>query len=857
MKLEDLTPEQLQVVQNNLAKLTPEKQAQFQQVLQELQKRKAGEVAQVHFLDFVKHMWPGFIGGRHHRIMAEKFEAVARGEIKRLAISLPPRHAIMTAMKIPTLRGLIPMADVVVGDYVFGPDGAPVKVLGKSEVFKDRELYRVTTDDGASLVVDGEHLWTVRLDRKVKNWRDYTTEDLWLRQEGWVVKQQPHGKQKFFKGKSNDFRAPMLPTTQPAQYPEKTLPIDPYVLGVWLGDGSRNNAVITCHDDDAVFVRPEIERRGYKTTDQATRYTFGVLGLQVQLRNLGVLNNKHIPRAYLEASPTQRRDLLKGLMDTDGNISQKGQCFFAQSNRAFIESVAELIRSLGVKANVLESEAKIGDKSYGPSWKISFYASDVCKLPRKEDRTLKNNRKFGRYIKVEKLAIVGDTQCIKVDRDDGLFLAGEGYICTHNTKSEFASYLLPAWFLGNYPQKQIMQASHTADLAVNFGRKVRNLVDSDKYKAVFRDVELQTDSKSAGRWGTNKGGVYNALGVGGGAAGKGADIFIIDDPHNEQDIINGNTEVFDKAWEWYMSGPRQRLQPGGAVIVVHTRWSKKDLIGRLLDYAAKNPEADQWEYIEFPAIFDEGTENERSLWPEFWPLPELKKIRNTIAPYLWNAQYMQNPTTEEGALIKKEWWRPWQYENPPDCEFVIMSLDPAQEAHNRADFSAVTVWGVFYKEDEDTGARTTNVIILDAWKARMEFPHLKREMIEYYREWQPDVFIVEKKSAGAALYQEFRAMGIPVSEFTPTKGNDKIARVNSITDMFASGMVWAPEGMRWAEEVMQECSDFPNGEHDDYVDTVSQALIRIRRGGFIKLPSDYEDDEVLQRYGRGKRLYAL
>lgn len=424
-----------------------------------------------------------------------------------------------------------------------------------------------------------------------------------------------------------------------------------------------------------------------------------------------------------------------------------------------------------------------------------------------------------------------------------------------HTKSEFASYLLPAWFLGNYPQKKIMQASHTAELAVNFGRKVRNLVDSKSYKDIFPDVQLQTDSKAAGRWGTNKGGVYNALGVGAGAAGMGADIFIIDDPHNEQDIINGNTDVFDKAWEWYQSGPRQRLQPGGGIIVVHTRWSKKDLIGKLLDHAAKNPDADQWEYIEFPAIFHEDTPEEESLWPEFWPLPELNKIKNTIAPHLWSAQYMQNPTTAEGALIKKDWWRHWDKEDPPECEYTIMSLDAAQEAHNRADYNAVTLWGVFYM-DNARGMPIANIILLNAWKARMEFPELKRSMLEEYQSWEPDTFIVEKKSNGAALYQELRATGIPVAEYTPSKGNDKIARVNAVSTIFESGMVWAPTDRRWAQEVIDECSNFPNGENDDFVDSTTQALIRFRNGGFIRLHSDYEDEENDFKH-RGKRYYAL
>ena len=407
-----------------------------------------------------------------------------------------------------------------------------------------------------------------------------------------------------------------------------------------------------------------------------------------------------------------------------------------------------------------------------------------------------------------------------------------------HSKSEMASYLLPAWYLGKYPDRQIMEASHTAELSVGFGRKVRNLLDTAKYQDIFPGVSLQQDSKSAGRWGTNRGGVYNALGVGGSAAGKGANLFVIDDPFSEQDIITGNSAgVFDAVWEWYMSGPRQRLQPGGGIIVVHTRWGKRDLIGRLLDYASKNPGADQWEYIEFPAIMPSG----KSLWPEYWPIEELEKIKATIAPHLWNAQYMQNPTGEEGALLKRDWWQDWTKDDPPKCDYIIMSLDAAQEAHNRADYNAVTIWGVFERENEH-GDNINNVILLEAWRERMEFPELKRSMFKMYSEWNPDTFIVEKKSNGAALYQEMRAAGIPVTEFTPSKGNDKISRVNAVSDMFSSGLIWASKERRWAQEVMDECAEFPNGDHDDYVDSVTQALIRVRKGGFLRLPMDEEDD---------------
>ena len=417
-------------------------------------------------------------------------------------------------------------------------------------------------------------------------------------------------------------------------------------------------------------------------------------------------------------------------------------------------------------------------------------------------------------------------------------------IAPRHGKSELISYLAPAWFLGKYPHKKVIMASHTADLAVDFGRRVRNLVADEKYKDIFPQIELQQDSKSASRWGTNFKGEYFAIGVGGALAGRGADLFIIDDPHSEQEAKQMRPEVFLPAWEWFQSGPIQRLMPGGAIIVVMTRWSKLDLTAQIVNHMVKNEDADQWEVVEFPAILPSG----KALWPDFWPVEELEAKKVGMDPRYWQAQYMQDPTAEEGALIKREWWQIWDKESPPECEFIIMSLDAAQEANNRADYNALTTWGVFQNEETNV----CNIILLNSVKKRMEFPELKAMVLQEYKEWEPDAFIVEKKSNGSALYQELRRMGVPVSEFTPGKGQDKIARVNAVSDLFSSGIVWAPD-RRWAKEVIEECNDFPSGANDDLVDSTSQALLRFRNGGFLRLPTDEPDDEIF--YRRKQNVY--
>ena len=410
-----------------------------------------------------------------------------------------------------------------------------------------------------------------------------------------------------------------------------------------------------------------------------------------------------------------------------------------------------------------------------------------------------------------------------------------------HTKSEFASYLLPAWFLGQYPDKKIIQTAHTAELSVGFGRKVRNLVDSDDYKTIFPKVALRADSKAAGRWSTSQGGEYFAIGVGGAVTGKGADLLIIDDPHSEQEGQSIDPSVFDKVYEWYTSGPRQRLQPGGAIVVVMTRWHKRDLTGQIIKSSVQREGVDAWEVIEFPAIMPSGS----PLWPEFWPMKELESLRNELPATKWSAQYQQNPTSEEGALVKREWWKRWEEDDPPPCEFIIQSWDTAFLKTQRADFSACTTWGVFYRPDDD-GITQPNVILMDAYKERLEFPELKKTAYDFYQHWQPEAFVVEAKAAGTPLIFELRAMGIPVSEYTPSRGNDKISRVNAVSDLFASGIIWAPE-TRWAEEVIEEFAAFPAGEHDDLVDSSTQALLRFRQGGFVRLQSDEEDEPLHKR----------
>jgi predicted phage terminase large subunit-like protein len=399
-----------------------------------------------------------------------------------------------------------------------------------------------------------------------------------------------------------------------------------------------------------------------------------------------------------------------------------------------------------------------------------------------------------------------------------------------HTKSEFASYLFPAWMVGKNPKLKVIQTTHTGELAVRFGRKMKNLVDTNEFAQVFEDCKIAADSKAAGRWETNKGGEYYAAGIGGAITGRGADLLIIDDPHSEQDALSET--AMDSAYEWYTSGPRQRLQPGGAIVIVMTRWSTKDLTGKLLN-AQTEPKADKWEVIEFPAIMPSNT----PVWPNYWKLEELEGVKASLSEGKWQAQWQQNPTSEEGSIIKREWWQEWKEKEIPDLIHIIQSYDTAFSKKETADFSAITTWGVFYPPNKGP-----HLILVDVRKGRWDFPELKKIALEEYKYWEPETVIIEAKATGTPLTHELRQIGVPVVNFTPSKGNDKHVRVNSVAPLFEAGKIYYPADKRWAEEVIEECAAFPYGEYDDLVDSTTQALMRFRQGSFINLPDDYQDE---------------
>ncbi len=445
-------------------------------------------------------------------------------------------------------------------------------------------------------------------------------------------------------------------------------------------------------------------------------------------------------------------------------------------------------------------------------------------------------------------------------------------IAPRRGKSERSSYLFPAWYIGRFPKKKIMAISNVKTLASDFGAKIRNLMDTDEYKAVFPNVRLAKDAQAKDKWRTNYKGEYFAGGVGSTVYGRGADILLIDDLHSEIASIDGGMEPpskddYDAAWNWYQS-ILSRLHPKGSILVVMQRWSKHDLTGRLIDAARRTPGSHQWEVITVPALEEtkdfDGNITYESTWPEYWSTKSMVQLRETMmaepgGAWRWNSMYQQNPGADSIAMFKRDYWKRWDKPKPPACEFIIQSWDMAAGSKERSNYSACTTWGVFsLSEKEDK--RLYNIILLDAERGKWDFPDLKKAVMRKYdtvvKDGHPDCLLVENKSAGMQLIQELKATGIPVTPVTPG-GNqwmkmsgvshDKVSRANRVLEMFTSGLVWAPH-KGWAEEVIEECANFPdNGQYDDYVDTMTQALTRFREGGFIRFDTDEEEEEVREQ----------
>jgi len=433
------------------------------------------------------------------------------------------------------------------------------------------------------------------------------------------------------------------------------------------------------------------------------------------------------------------------------------------------------------------------------------------------------------------------------------------FLPPRSSKSVICSKLFPAWYVGRHPQHEILTVSHSDQLASDFGRSVRDLVNYDLFNTVFPQVELRSDVRAAGKWKTNQGGTYYAAGVRSQIAGRGAHVAILDDVMSEEDSFSETGRRYVK--EWYPSGLRTRIMPNGSIVIINTRYHEDDLCGWLLRQESQIELENKWEVIKIPAWIDEPSSKLLNLpvgssyFPEWKPSEILKndeeEIKASNGSRYWESLYMQNPVPDTGGIIKKKWIQWWDYDEPPACDYIIQTYDTAFSTKTTADFSVIQTWGIFeHMETDSTGRENwvSNLILLGNEKGRFDYPALRTKAQELYDYHKPDVCIIEKKASGQSLIQDLRRAGLPVLDYIPDR--DKTARVYAATPMMEAGRVWLPKGHEWSDDLYGEAITFPNARHDDQVDAMTMAIHYMKESWNLTHPDDPDYEEGYERKKR-------
>lgn len=828
----------------------------------------------------------------HHKLIIDAIQKLADGQyndVDGVMIFMPPGAAKALALDtpIPTPGGWRRMGDLQIGDRVFDEAGKVCNVTWVSPVWKNRPVYRVLTDCGDEIIADRDHEWLVRLCRKTrrplkKNGlgrppnanRDDPSSHFKIK-ETWQLARKRH-------------KRPLIKRASALELPEAELPIDPYLLGVWLGDGTSSTMTISSSVDDQPWMRAELERLGYKTGSRSVPTIFAVHGVRAAFVSMGLIDDthhntygrKHIPQVYMRASASQRLALLQGLIDTDGTVCRKrGSATFCNTNVELALQVRELVRSLGVKAGWSETPAMLNGKFCGMAYKVSFYLKNAARLPRKARLCRDQYRTPDTYVEVEPAGIA-DTVCIEVDSPSHLFLAGYSMTPTHN--SSYASVLAPAWLLGRNPGVNVIATSYGDDLAQKFGRRVRHICRSGDFSKVM-STTIRGDNQDVKDWSLENGSEYRASGLQGTITGIRADFLLIDDPVKNAEEANSQI-IRDKIWEAYNFNVDSRLKPKGKIFIIMTRWSEDDLCGRLLGEKWKG-QSGLWRttdgllyhVINLPLLAEHpddplGRKVDELLWPEWFERKKADRLRENARKggtfaRLWSSLYQQRPAPNEGAILAKHYWRKWEKKDLPECSMIFLCYDTAFEEGEENDYSAMTAWGVFdHTSKKSTGEefKHQHVILLGAWMERVsavdlmdiavtgydaEDEHGRRVKVKSHCQlFTPDIVLVEKRASGIQLIQEMKRKRIPVKAWLP-KGKPgakgKLPRAHAIAVILEQGSVWYVPGTK-TEAVLDQCAAFPFGTHDDGVDTVTMALAFFRDKWIFKTAEDELDEDELK-----------
>jgi predicted phage terminase large subunit-like protein len=755
------------------------------------------------------------------RLVDQALLDLADGRDKRLMIFAPPQEGKLVAddTRVPTPDGWVRHGDLRPGSVVFHPSGRQVKVAEVHE--PAMASLRVHFSDHTSILVHPAHEWTV-WDRKRGRWLTMETRQL----AAVPLSSGPPGKRghwyRFF-----------LPLREALDCPDVDLPVEPYTLGVWLGDGSTTKPAITHHPDDCYeMAYTATARCVHPTTGIITTYYSGQM--QRDLREAGVFGNKHIPAAYLRASTRQRRALLAGLIDTDGHVSASGQVSFDNANEGLVRSTAELIRTLGYRAHVHRPTppklSSSGIQGKLAMWRVTFTPHDQgpARLERKAAVRLGGARK-----RTSITAIAAEApnvgRCITVDTDDGLYLVGEGMLPTHN--SERCSRFFPLWTLTQDAGTRVAIVSYSDDIARRWGWQLR--LDVETFSGAEDQIDLGLrlyERPAAGYWrvrGTH--GSVSCVGIAGSLSGKAVDLLIIDDPHKDLEQAN-SVKYRERAWRFWQAVAIPRLGPNSKVLLMTTRWHESDLAGKLLETEGDKAAGGKWRVVSIPAQCENPktdllgrAEGEYMTSARGRTAKDWEERRKDVGEYVWAALFQQRPAPAEGNLFKRLWWRYWT----PAGEHRIYlggrvadlrdswrfgTVDLAASTRTSADYTVIAAW-----------ARTLagDLVLLDVTRAQIgEEQHFAqaRPLVE---RWQLDTLFAEASQYGFTLVKEATQSGVPVSPVQAEQ--DKLSRALPYSAWCSGGRVWLPAGAHWLPTWIDEHAAFPAAAHDDTVDVGSLA----------------------------------
>jgi hypothetical protein len=797
----------------------------------------AAKLAQESLLKFTKFTMPDpddienpesslYEDAPHHRLLADALERVERGECLRLCISIAPQHGKQLAHDTPILTpsGFVMHGDLRPGDFVYGSDGQPVMVVAVGE--EAEQDVEIEFSDGEIIRCHERHEWNVRrndtLARSVE-----TIETLAMESDGVRIGRQGRGGRWRF-----------CVDWVPVVGEDKVLPVEPYTLGAWLGDGSAGKPCITHAEIDAAIVATVANSYAvssvsrHKDTGVLTTYFSGprpnVSGaLTKALQESGVYLDKHIPSQYFAASFEQRQRLLAGLMDTDGYIHHKSRrACFSTCNRRLAGDVATLVRTFGMRATVAEFSPHLsssGIQGRKPVFQVKFSPSiDIpCSLERKRVAGFDIQYRTRGIVAIRRIEkTLG--RCIQVANEDGIYLAGRGLIPTHN--SELASRRFPAWAMGRKPWRNLMFGTYNQDFANEFGDDVRSIMTSPEFGQVFPHCGLRIGSKAKDHMVTTRRGKMSFLGRGGAGTGRPADIFVIDDPIKDAEEA-ASFAIRNKVWEWFTRVAYTRCHVGSAIIIIQTRWHEDDLIGRLTD--PTNPcyskeIADSWTYVNIPAILDDvriaealGRKLGDALWPERFPLPHLESAR-MLNPVAFSALYMGRPTPPEGAYFKLTDLHGYKRDELPARGAKYMAGDLALSVEIDRDH---TVFGGALLDGD------TLWILPDLYWEQKAADDTVEAMIDWVSEHGPLNSWWERgqiaKAVGPFLEKRMQERGVFTNMETLPSAASKGAKCLSIRGRMRQGKVRFPTFAPWwprAKEQLLKFTGSGGDREDDFCD---------------------------------------